>query len=209
MSKQDWIQAIGLLTTDPRFAHVESPLLLAFAEEVAAFTASFGGQKDVEAAFAKEMEEKQYGVEETMDARAWFTAGWEHRDRALYGEACLLTREQAIDYARANAYAKHHEHDYLPKTVEQAATWQPHEWVVAAIRWARPFPRHPGANDTDPWKPSEVDYDRDIHANPDAAAWADFFVQTFPGQAAQRDLMLGWFANAMMAMHDHLKSKEP
>ena len=55
------------------------------------------------------------------------------------------------------------------------------------------------------WVPSGADYDRSIHSNPDAKAWADFFVATFPGQADKHDLMLGWFANAMMAMHDHLK----
>lgn len=40
-------------------------------------------------------------------------------------------------------------------------------------------------------------------------AWADFFVATFPGLADKHDLMLGWFANAMMAMHDFLKSEQP
>jgi hypothetical protein len=50
------------------------------------------------------------------------------------------------------------------------------------------------------------DYDRSIHSNPDAAAWAAFFIKTWkeirtdapPDEA----WMLGWFANAMMAMHD-------
>lgn len=60
-------------------------------------------------------------------------------------------------------------------------------------------------NQPDPWAPSGEDYDRSIHTNPDAKAWADFFVKTFPGQADKHDLLLGWFANAMMAMHDHLR----
>ena len=60
---------------------------------------------------------------------------------------------------------------------------------------------------TDPWQPSGADYDRAIHGNPDAKAWADLFVETFPGLADKRDLMIGWFANAMMAMHDHLARK--
>ena len=60
----------------------------------------------------------------------------------------------------------------------------------------------------DPWKASGVEYDRAIHHNPDAKAWADLFVRTFPAQADQHDLMLGWFSNAMMAMHDWLKTKE-
>lgn len=31
---KNWIEAVGLLTTDPRFANIESPVLLAFANEV-------------------------------------------------------------------------------------------------------------------------------------------------------------------------------
>lgn len=60
----------------------------------------------------------------------------------------------------------------------------------------------------DPWTPSGADYDRNIHHNPDAKAWADLFVATFPGLADKHGLMIGWFSNAMMAMHDWLKSKE-
>ena len=59
----------------------------------------------------------------------------------------------------------------------------------------------------DAWAPSVNDYDHSIHSNPDAREWADFFVATFPGLADKHDLMLGWFANAMMAMHDHLARK--
>ena len=59
----------------------------------------------------------------------------------------------------------------------------------------------------DAWAPSVNDYDHSIHSNPDAREWADFFVATFPGLADKHDLMIGWFANAMMAMHDHLARK--
>lgn len=38
--------------------------------------------------------------------------------------------------------------------------------------------------------------------DPDAAVWAKSFVEHFTD--ADEGLMLGWFANAMMAMHDHL-----
>lgn len=69
-----------------------------------------------------------------------------------------------------------------------------------------PLYRKPQPSD---WQPSGADYDRSIHSNPDAKAWADFFVATFPGLADKHDLMLGWFANAMMAMHDHLKAQQP
>jgi len=46
------------------------------------------------------------------------------------------------------------------------------------------------------------DYDQSIHTDPRAAAWATLYCETFP--EADRDLMMGWFANAMMAMHDWL-----
>lgn len=58
----------------------------------------------------------------------------------------------------------------------------------------------------DAWAASGQDYDQNIHSNPDAKAWADFFMETFPNCGADHGIMLGWFANAMMAMHDHLLS---
>lgn len=52
------------------------------------------------------------------------------------------------------------------------------------------------------------DYDLSIHQNPDAAAWAKFFIETTKDMDIDsiRDeaYMIGWFANGMMAMHDHL-----
>jgi hypothetical protein len=54
------------------------------------------------------------------------------------------------------------------------------------------------------------DYDMSIHSNPDGAAWAKFFAETMAklGQPCpDEDTMQGWFANAMMAMHDHLASR--
>ena len=69
--------------------------------------------------------------------------------------------------------------------------------------------RATAAEQPDAWTPSGADYDRNIHCNPDAAAWADLFVATFPGLADKRDLMHGWFANAMMAMYDYLKAQQP
>ena len=49
-----------------------------------------------------------------------------------------------------------------------------------------------------------IDYDMKIHSNPDAQAWAKFFIQTKEKASWQiedidESLMLGWFANAMMA----------
>lgn len=56
------------------------------------------------------------------------------------------------------------------------------------------------------------DYDLSIHSNPDATAWAKFYVQSREafeasgreGRFDDLDNMVGWFANAMMAMHDHV-----
>jgi hypothetical protein len=54
-----------------------------------------------------------------------------------------------------------------------------------------------------------VDYDMSIHTNPDAMAWAKLFGETFPDSPHDEGTMLGWFANAMMAMHDHLTGQAP
>lgn len=53
-------------------------------------------------------------------------------------------------------------------------------------------------------------YDMSIHTNPDAQAWAKFFCKTMqenPYIVLDESFMIGWFANAMMAMHDHLVYK--
>lgn len=57
-----------------------------------------------------------------------------------------------------------------------------------------------------------MNYDTSIHMNPDANAWAKFFMQTRaenPDLVIDEALMVGWFANAMMAMHDHLQGGGP
>ncbi len=55
-------------------------------------------------------------------------------------------------------------------------------------------------------------YELTIHSNPDAQAWAKFFIHTKEKANWQLEdideaLMLAWFANAMMAMYDYLKSQ--
>lgn len=53
-------------------------------------------------------------------------------------------------------------------------------------------------------------YDHSIHNNPDACAWARFFMETkarVPTIADDEGCMIGWFANAMMAMHDFMEGK--
>lgn len=52
-----------------------------------------------------------------------------------------------------------------------------------------------------------MDYDTRIHTDPDARAWARFFMETkakHPGIADDEETMHAWFANAMMAMYDHV-----
>lgn len=59
---------------------------------------------------------------------------------------------------------------------------------------------------------AEPDYDMSIHTNPDATAWAKFYTETRDNYLRGRPtsqydteaMMVTWFANAMMAMHDHL-----
>ena len=57
------------------------------------------------------------------------------------------------------------------------------------------------------------DYDMSIHTNPDAKAWAKFFTEKYKVwsedgvESDSEALMTAWFANAMMAMHDHLVLK--
>jgi len=57
-----------------------------------------------------------------------------------------------------------------------------------------------------------MDYDRNIHHNPDAMAWAKFFVVSTKDMGREvfcdEGYMVGWFANAMMAMHDSMKPHE-
>lgn len=56
---------------------------------------------------------------------------------------------------------------------------------------------------------NNLEYDMSIHHNPDAMAWAKFFIKTtkeMPREIFEDEgYMIGWFANAMMAMHDHIK----
>ena len=48
------------------------------------------------------------------------------------------------------------------------------------------------------------DHDLSIHTNPDAKDWVKFFRECNPDCNVPDDLMLTWFSNAMMAMHDYL-----
>ena len=50
-----------------------------------------------------------------------------------------------------------------------------------------------------------ADYDKSIHTNPDASAWTKFFMECNPDSNIPEDLMVTWFSNAMMAMHDSIR----
>ena len=53
-------------------------------------------------------------------------------------------------------------------------------------------------------------YDMRIHGNSSALAWTKFFREHNPECNLDDNVMLGWFANAMMAMHDHIyQSTQP
>lgn len=53
-------------------------------------------------------------------------------------------------------------------------------------------------------------YDMSIHSNSSALAWTTFFREHNPECNLDDNVMLGWFANAMMAMHDHIyQSTQP
>jgi len=53
-----------------------------------------------------------------------------------------------------------------------------------------------------------MEYDMNIHTNPDAVVWAKFFIETTkdmdPKVFRDEGYMNGWFANEMMEMHDHV-----
>ena len=56
----------------------------------------------------------------------------------------------------------------------------------------------------------EIQSSQPLNHSPDAAAWAEEFirhVRANPSIATDFGTMLGWFANAMMAMHDHVVAK--
>ena len=59
----------------------------------------------------------------------------------------LLPYEEAtlLSIARDEALLSKEDHDYLPKTPEQADVFHPHEWVLEAIRRAYSKGRNTGA----------------------------------------------------------------
>ena len=60
----------------------------------------------------------------------------------------LLPHEEAklLSVARDEALLSEEDHDYLPKTPEQADVFLPHEWVLEAMRRAYSFGRQSGAH---------------------------------------------------------------
>ena len=60
----------------------------------------------------------------------------------------LLPHEEAklLNIAREEALIAHADHDYLPKTPEQADVFHPHEWVLEAMRHAYSLGRVAGGH---------------------------------------------------------------
>ena len=83
---------------------------------------------------------------------------------------------------------------------EGTAAWQLYDW-------ADRLQAEQGRGEA--WKPSIADYDKSIHSNPDARAWDKFFLAMFPNCGADEGLMTSWFANAMMAQHNHYIRTRP
>jgi Lar family restriction alleviation protein len=65
------------------------------------------------------------------------------------------------------------------------------------------LPLSPSTQRTQPMTDTQI-YDMSIHSNPDATAWAKFFCEKNPNCGLDESVMVGWFANAMMTMHDHI-----
>lgn len=60
----------------------------------------------------------------------------------------LLPHEEAklLSVARDEALLSQEDHDYLPKTPEQADVFHPHEWVLEAMRHAYSLGRVAGGH---------------------------------------------------------------
>lgn len=91
---------------------------------------------------------------------------------------------------------------------------QPKEHNPDGLGFSGSCPVHPvTGEDEAPSEPEQpAAYDMSIHMNPDARAWARFFMETkatTPSIAEDEECMVGWFANAMMAMYDHVRAKTP
>ena len=63
-------------------------------------------------------------------------------------EWSLLPHEEAtlLSIARDEALLSQEDHDYLPKTTEQADVFHPHEWVLEAMRHAYSLGRVAGGH---------------------------------------------------------------
>ena len=73
----------------------------------------------------------------------------------------------------------------------------------SALKEETPSTETPSAKNPEP------SYDMSIHSNPDAMAWTKFFMKCkqendWSIDLIDESLMIGWFANAMMAMHDNI-----
>lgn len=61
---------------------------------------------------------------------------WAPAQRAAIAARGGISEVEAKTLAQACAYASCHQHNYLPKTATAAHAWEPHQWVIDAIRAA-------------------------------------------------------------------------
>ncbi|WP_262253029.1 hypothetical protein [Stenotrophomonas maltophilia] len=80
-----------------------------------------------------------------------FVSNWNRRARPAQPFPGDQTDAWTTKLARESAFAHSNEHAYLPQTREETNRWQPHEWVVAAIKAAllgrQPAQPSPGGQD--------------------------------------------------------------
>lgn len=76
-------------------------------------------------------------------AMSSYAISWEPPPMPALGLRGPLTREQAVELAQAAALQLGADHAYTPRSAGEAAVWQPHDWVVAAILTAAARRGHP------------------------------------------------------------------
>lgn len=114
----------------------------------------------------------------------------------------MTNNQKELAERLAREVVKHaSEDEYRPWRVwEEMHPIERHQFVELVL--AGLSHRDPVADRAAAWEASGAEYDRSIHHNGDAREWARFFLRTFPNCGADEATMHGWFANAMMAMHD-------
>ena len=85
-----------------------------------------------------------------------------------------------------------------------ALTGEPVKQLQEGIEWAINQALTRAESPQVDWQPANVEEPKNIHNCLDALSWAEFFCEVYPQHKHMEDVIHGWFANAMMAMHDNL-----